>query len=322
MISLTVTDSIQKTVDSIPKEQTETVRIFVPKGVYEERVEIDRPNLILEGEDAKETIIRAGFHASEILEDGLRRGTFRSYTMRVNASNVVLKNLTVENISGPRKMAEQALALYADGEKLTVTGCRILSHQDTLFIGPLPQKELQPGGFKGPGEAKERVPLHQYYRECEIAGDIDFIFGSGAAFFENCTVRSISEEALIKDFKDGKTDGLGYICAPSTYENETFGFVFKNCEFVSDLPKESVYLARPWRDYAMCVFLNCTLGEHIKKEGFHDWNKANARKNCFFAEYGSKGPGADGKRADFVKILSCEEAERFSKEVFLKQYGF
>ena len=322
MISLTVKDSINSTLNSIPREQTDTVRIFVPNGIYEERIEIHRPNVILEGEDVNKTVIRAGFRASEILEDGSRRGTFRSYTVRVDAENVSIKNITVENCAGPRKEAEQALALYADGEKLTVTGCRILSRQDTLFIGPLPQKELQPGGFKGPGETKERVPLHQYYKNCEIAGDIDFIFGSGAAFFEDCVIRSISEEAIIKEFEDGKMNALGYVCAPSTYENEKFGFVFENCEFVSDLPKESVYLARPWRDFAKCVFLNCTMGEHIKKEGFHDWNKTNARKNCFFAEYNSKGPGAYGRREYYAKELSPDEAKKFSKKTFLESSGF
>lgn len=322
MLTLRVQNSIQKCLDSIPDDYEGEVFITVPAGIYEERVEITRPNVTLEGISAAGSIIRSAYHASEILKDNKRRGTFRSYTMRVDAENVHLKNLTIENASGPRKTAEQALALYADGEKLTVTNCRIVGRQDTLFIAPLPKKELYPGGFAGPGETKERITLHQYYRECEIEGDVDFIFGSGAALFEKCTIRSVSEKEITEEFLSGKINGLGYVCAPSTYCGEKFGFVFNHCDFVSDLPKESVYLARPWRDYGKCVFLNCRMEEHIKAEGFHDWNKENARRNCFFAEYESTGPGATGKRADFAACLNLEQAESFSAERFKKLYGF
>ncbi|MCR4814229.1 MAG: pectin methylesterase [Lachnospiraceae bacterium] len=319
MITLRVLDSIQRTINSIPKDHVGTVRIIIPKGVHKERVDIEVPRLIIEGEGMEETVIRENYHASEIFSDGTRRGTFRSYTMRIDAEDVEIRNLTVENSSGDRKRAEQSMALYADGEGFRAVNCRIMSEQDTLFIGPLPKKEIHPGGFQGPGELKERKMLHQFYKDCEIIGDVDFIFGSGAAYFENCMIRSISEENFIEEFRKGNAENLGYVCAPSTYQDERIGFVFDSCDFVSNLPKRSVYLARPWRDYGKCVFLNCNLGEHIKEEGFHDWNKENARKNCFFAEYRSKGPGAEGKRADFAKRLSEEEAAEFSKSSFLNQ---
>ena len=322
MITLRVLDSIQKTIDSIPRNHTGTIRVIVPNGVRRERVEINVPHLILEGEDMEKTIIREKFFASEEMSDGNRRGTFRSYTMRIAAEDVEIRNLTIENASGSRRKAQQAMALYADGERFRAIHCRIKSRQDTLFIAPLPKQEIQPGGFKGPGEENNRNPMHQFYKDCEIVGDIDFIFGSGAAFFENCIIRSVSEEEIIEDFHSGKAENLGYVCAPSTYKGEEFGFVFDRCKFVSDLPKNSVYLARPWRDYGKCVFLNCNLGEHIKEAGFHDWNKENARKNCFFAEYESMGPGATGKRVDFAKQLSWEEAEYFSKRSFISTYYF
>ena len=46
-------------------------------------------------------------------------------------------------------------------------------HQDTLFTGPLPMKEKEPGGFRGPTEFAKRIPGHQLYEDCYIEGEID-----------------------------------------------------------------------------------------------------------------------------------------------------
>ncbi len=315
MVTTIVKESIQKTIDALKKEPSEWARIIIPSGTYKERVEIHTPRLILEGEGMDKTCVEMDFAASEILENGERRGTFRSYTMFVNAPEVILKNLEVRNSAGPRKKAEQAVALYSNGDCFRAEKCRISGAQDTLFVGPLPKKERVPNGFAGPGELLPRVRTRHSFKECEIRGDVDFIFGSGVAAFEKCRIISKSEPELIRLFENGEMNTLGYVCAPSTYEEEKTGFLFKDCTFESDnLPKNSVYLARPWRDFAKCVFVNCRMDDHIKTEGFHDWNKKEAAENCFFAECGSYGPGADKNRVSFAKILTEEEAKLYEKD--------
>ena len=64
----------------------------------------------------------------------------------------------------------------------------MLGHQDTLFTGPLPMKEKQPGGFVGPTEFAPRIPGRQLYEDCFISGEVDFIFGSAICYFKNCQV--------------------------------------------------------------------------------------------------------------------------------------
>ena len=312
-----VTGYIQQLIDSISRQNEETIRICLPPGVYRERVEIRVPNLILEGENPDNTIIVTDYHASEILPNGERRGTFRSYTMYVEADHVTLKNLTVRNDASPRREVEQAVALYENGDDFHAENCRFESNQDTLFLGSLPKKELQPKGFTGPGEFSRRKIMRQYFTDCEISGDVDYIFGSGAAYFENCRMISVSDPYEIEAFEKEKKRALGYVCAPSTYEGEPYGFVFRNCSFEAcNLPKRSVYLARPWRDYGKCVFLNCRMDGHIKEEGFHDWNKPKAREECYFAEYTSSGEGARGKRASFAKQLKEEELSRYERNIY------
>jgi len=75
-------------------------------------------------------------------------------------------------------------------------------------------------------------------------------------------------------------------------------------------------LGRPWRNFAKTVLLNCYLGSHIKKEGFHDWNKAEARDTIYYAEYQSYGDGAASasERAPYVKQLTDAEAVFYAKE--------
>jgi pectin methylesterase-like acyl-CoA thioesterase len=52
----------------------------------------------------------------------------------------------------------------------------------------------------------------------------------------------------------------------------------------------SFYLGRPWRPFGTSVFLRCGLGIVIKPEGWHNWDKPEAEKNAFFAEYNNSGP--------------------------------
>ena len=84
--------------------------------------------------------------------------------------------------------------------------------------------------------------------------------------------------------------------------------MFSHCRFTGDAPEGSIYLGRPWRDYARVVILDSELGAHIRPEGWHDWGKEAAHGTVFFAEYGNFGPGAAGKRADWCHCLTQEEA--------------
>lgn len=76
-----------------------------------------------------------------IMPDGSKRGTFRSYTFLVYANNFSASNITFENSAGFGDNVGRAIAVYAEGDNITFKHCKILSHQDTLFTGPLPLKK-------------------------------------------------------------------------------------------------------------------------------------------------------------------------------------
>ncbi|SFR68508.1 pectinesterase family protein [Anaeromicropila populeti] len=304
--------TIQEAVDSISiNNGTEADKtIFIKRGVYKEQLEIKVPNLKLEGEDRDETIITNTLGAFDPMPDGKKRGTFRSYTVFIDASQISLYNLTIRNEAGIGSEKGQAIALYAEGDLLQIENCNLIARQDTLFTGPLPEKELIPDGFLGPKQFSPRINGRQLYRNCFISGDIDFIFGSATAYFESCEIFSHTLNQEVN----------GYVTAPSTPKGQTYGYVFQNCCFTSNCPDNSVYLGRPWRNYAKAVFINCELGSHIKKEGFHDWDKTESHHTTFFAEYQNYGPGAeDTCREPWVHSLSPEDISQYSIESIFKK---
>lgn len=227
--------SVAKAVKAAKSNDT----VFVKKGVYRERVEVLTPDITLIGEDKNETVIEYGLYA-KMLCGGEKLGTFRSYTFLANTDDFSCKNLTISNTAGFGEKVGQAIAVYAEGDRISFENCRILGHQDTLFTGPLPYKEIEKGGFKGPTEFAERKVGRQLYRSCYIEGEVDFIFGSAAATFEDCELFSL----------DCGKEINGYVTAASTYCGEPNGYIFKNCRFTGNCPEETVYLGRPWRNFA------------------------------------------------------------------------
>ena len=306
--------TLSEAIDRLPPDDGTPAEIHLAPGVYREKVVLARANTALVGASAENTRIVWGDGAYELLSDGSKRGTFRTATLRTDAPHVTLRGLTIQNDAAPREAAGQAIALYADGDNLLCEDCVLLGAQDTLFTAPLPLKEIQKNGFIGPKQFAPRQPQRQTYRRCRIVGDIDFIFGGAAAWFEACDIVNIDGRNV------RSAPYVGYATAASTPEGQQFGYVFSRCRFLGEgCPDGSVFIGRPWRDWAKTVLLHCELGAHIAREGFHDWNKSLAREVCFYAEYGSFGPGAApaSSRAAFARTLTDEQAAGMTYEAFL-----
>lgn len=246
------------------------------------QIHIGESNLVIENK----TFSGANY-AREIMEDGSKRGTFRSYTLLVDGDNICFKNCIFENTAGCGKEVGQAIALYLDGDGITLENCTLRGHQDTLFLAPLPDKEIIPGGFTGPKQFTERTRRTFHFKNCVIEGGVDFIFGGATAYFANCEFISVEE---------------GYVFAPSTPADEQEGFVCNDCRFTArdGVASGSCFIARPWRNHGYVRLENCYLGEHISPAGFDDWGKTEAHETVRFYENGSYGPGSEGVRPLYV----------------------
>jgi pectinesterase len=268
--------TVQAAFNAIPLNNTKGVLIRIKKGVYKEKLTLDstKNHVTVMGEDPENTVLTYDDFSGKVNPQGIKLGTTTSTSTRIVANDFTAINITFANSSGP---VGQAVAMLVDGDRARFINCRFLGCQDTLY--------------------PKREGTRQYYQNCYIEGTVDFIFGWATAYFQQCHIRS-------------KLSG-GYYTAASTPQGQAYGFVFNECTLDGESPVASVYLGRPWRDYAQTVFLNCSMSNVVKSEGWHNWDKIHAEKTTFYAEYRSKGAGAEPtKRVAWSKQLTDAEAQK------------
>ena len=275
--------------------------ICIGPGIYREKLVCEKKDIALLGAGADKTCIVWDDGGKLPYPDGRPTHTFRSYTAFFSGERLRVENLTIKNDAGPGAKVGQAVAAYVDSARAAFSHVRLLGNQDTLFCAPLPEKEREKDGFLGPRGLAPRRPTAQYYQGCEIAGDIDFIFGGADALFEQCIIRTVNNHLP-----------ASYVTAPSGKADD-LGFVFWDCDFVSDnCPAGTVFLGRPWRPNGKTAVLDCRLGAHISPEGFSPWQNRTDSDLACFAEAGSTGDGA-AQRGAWVKELDGAQAAALLK---------
>ena len=240
--------------------------IYLKSGTYRVKAEICADDVTLIGENRETTVITYDDFARKIHADGREYNTFRTYTLCVTGERVKLENLTVENSNTDPKTAGQCVALSVNAKSFYARDCDFKSTQDTVFLSPFPDDLIvRYRGF---------IPENQLYLEgnslhlfenCGIYGTVDFIFGCAEAYFKKCRLVSLY---------DGRD--YGFVAAPAHSLKQARGFVFYDCDFVQEGAGDgTVYLARPWRDFGKCEFIDCRLGGHINPLLYDKWNDTN-----------------------------------------------
>lgn len=267
--------SVQKAIDACKAFPDSRITIFVKNGTYKEKIVVPSCNsqLSIIGESAEKTIITYDDYFDKINRG--RNSTFYTYTLKVEANDFRMENISVENSAGP---VGQAVALHVEGDRCVFRNCRILGNQDTVYAA---------GRFS-----------RMLFLNCYVEGTTDYIFGEATALFEKCTLHCKANS---------------YLTAASTPEGKPFGFVFRNCKITAASGVNKVFLGRPWRSFAKVAFLNCEMGPFICPEGWNNWNKPDAERTCFFAEYKNTGTGASAeKRVSWAHQLTDDDAEKYT----------
>ena len=270
--------TLQEAIESARAFMDYTVTIYVKNGVYKEKVIVPSwvENIDIIGEDRDKTIITYDDHANIN-----KMGTFRTYTVKVEGSDITFKNLTIENNAA---QLGRAVALHTEGDRLKFINCRILGNQDTIYTG-----------------AKF---TRLYFKDCYIDGTTDFIFGPSTALFEDCIIHSKRNS---------------YVTAASTPKEAKYGYVFKHCKLTAEPGVDKVYLGRPWRPYAYTLFIECELGKHIVLAGWHNWGKQSNEETARYMEYKNTGEGANAsERVAWSKQLTKKEAEAVTVDAIFR----
>jgi pectinesterase len=222
--------TMQQAIAAVPDNSPDRIVIHIKPGMYGGQILLPKTksNVTFEGEDAGKSILTYSLNVNDPIPADVQR-MFRGTGVVILGDDFQARNMTFQNTSGNHG---QALALRIDGDRASLTNCRLLGWQDTLMLN------------NG----------RQYFRGCYIEGRVDFIYGSATAVFDQCEIHS----------KNG-----GHVTAASTPRDHPFGFVFLNCKLTGDAipwisttgpstrpdrvtPKAD--LGRPWRPYAKPVF--------------------------------------------------------------------
>ena len=271
--------TIQAAVDAAPSSG---VRIYLRPGSYREKITIIKPHIELRGTGSDPTKVILSFDDSA----GTAGGTTKSASVTVSGDDFYAENLTIENTftrTHPlTPEGSQAVALRISGDRSVLRNVRFLGFQDTLYATGKPSR--------------------QYFADCYIEGNVDFIFGDARAFFEHCEIHSLAHKVV-------------YITAQSKlHEDERSGYVFDHCRITAESGASPVYLGRPWRAYSTVVFLHTQMDLEIVSEGWHEWEHDGkpSLPTVFYAEYKSMGVGANPVR----KQLTDAESKQFALTTF------
>ncbi|XP_057447114.1 probable pectinesterase/pectinesterase inhibitor 12 [Lotus japonicus] len=243
--------------------------IYVKEGIYQENVEIPsyKTNIVMLGDGSDVTVITG----NRSVGDGWT--TFRSATLAVSGDGFLARDIAIENRAGPEK--HQAVALRVNADLTAFYKCAISGYQDTLYVHS----------------------FRQFYRECDIYGTIDFIFGNAAVVFQECDI--VSRTPLPGQFTVITAQGRDN-------PDEDTGISFQNCSVLAteDLYSNSSsfksYLGRPWRNYSRTVYLESYIDDFIDKRGWTKWSSNDQGlelDTLYYGEYENYGPGsgADGR---------------------------
>ncbi|KAL0905252.1 hypothetical protein M5K25_027443 [Dendrobium thyrsiflorum] len=283
--------TVGEAVAAAPNNSATRFVIYIKAGGYFENVEVgkNKINLMFVGDGIGKTVIKARRN----VVDGWT--TFRSATVAVVGNRFIGRDLTIENSAGASK--HQAVALRTGSDLSAFYRCSFVAYQDTLYVHS----------------------LRQFYRDCDIYGTIDFIFGDAAVVFQNCNLYARKPDPNQKNIftAQGRED-----------PNQNTGISIQNCKVsaASDLlpvlSQFKTYLGRPWKKYSRTVYLQSFLDSLIDPAGWLEWNGTFALATLYYGEYKNRGPGANTSARvqwpGYRVINSSAEANQFTVSNFIE----
>ncbi|XP_074580220.1 pectinesterase 3 [Curcuma longa] len=279
--------SIKAAVDLAPRRSEEAFVIYVKGGVYEEQVVVgkDQWNVVMIGDGMDKTVVEGNLN----FVGGTP--TFSTATFIAEGKGFVAMDMGFKNSAGPEK--HQAVALRSSSDRSVFFRCAIDSFQGSLYAHS----------------------LRQFYRECHIAGTVDFIFGNAAATFQACQIRP--KQALLHQ--------QNTVTAQGKFDpNQNTGFALQACSiqrFDADVTVPS-YLGRPWKDYSTTVVLQSEIGSVIDPAGWLPWVVGEEPPNTIrYGEYQNSGAGSSvaGRIhwAGYSPAMSEAEAKQYTVEALI-----
>ncbi|MPY34988.1 pectin esterase [Streptomyces adustus] len=288
--------------------------LVIAPGTYRETVAVDATRTeatwIGASRDPRDVVIVYDNAAGTPKPDGSGTyGTTGSATTTVQADGFTARWITFANdwlrADHPGITGTQAVAIKVQGDRSAFHHCRFLGHQDTLYADSRALTAF----------------ARQYYADCYVEGDVDFVFGRATAVYENCHFRTL-------DRADLAGAPYGFVFAPSTAVANPRGYLVSRSRVGSAAPDAFYKLARPWVPGSdptarpMLTVRDTRLGAGIDAVApYTDMSAAYPWQDQRFAEYRDTGPGAEITVPENRPQLTDEEAESATREIYLGDWA-
>lgn len=279
--------SIQAAVNSLSDTANEARIIFIKKGVYTEKVFIEKHNIVLEGEDKNSTIL-----TQSIARDEFRCNTNDDWgvaTLNLSGNDITLKNLSIVNSYGFDNKEEKIIACANDTAKHEKK-VRRDGHQMALRTFATTRLMVINCNLKAYG-GDTVSPWNAdagmfYFKDCAMEGGVDFYCPRGWAYAENCTFYNYTGSAAIwhdgSKYESSKT--VLKNCYFDGYDGFKLGrwhrdaqFYLIDCKFSKAMANQPIYLVKTtntilWGDRQ--YYFNCH-----REGGDYTWFENNLHKS-------------------------------------------
>ncbi|KAI9351591.1 pectin lyase fold/virulence factor, partial [Zopfochytrium polystomum] len=264
--------SIQAALDSIVKPNLKEVVIYIKAGNYSgQQVNVTADYVTLVGDGLNKTIIsNMYYNALYTNVTGSSNGaSAECATVRVNGNYFKAFDLTFENTAPTLSSGGQAPAFYMNGNNLYVENCAFLSLQDTLLV------------YSG---------TNQWYKNCYIRGETDFIWGYGRAIFEDSEYHVDNIKFTVRGSKSAYIVANGGDFASRANSD----FWLFNSTITVD-PGIAAYLGRVWGQRSAAIYDAVYMPDSVPAAGWTYMSSAiNYTSDAQYREVTTTnyGPGA------------------------------
>ncbi|CAA7018511.1 unnamed protein product [Microthlaspi erraticum] len=278
--------TVNEAVARVPKKSLKLFVIYVKAGTYVENVVMDKGkwNVMIYGDGKAKTIISG----SKNFIDGTP--TYETATFAIQGKGFIMKDIGIINTAGATK--HQAVAFRSGSDFSVYYRCSFDGFQDTLY----PHSN------------------RQFYRDCDVTGTIDFIFGSAAVVFQGCKI--MPRQPLPNQFNtitaQGKKD-----------PNQNSGMSIQRCSISANGNVTApTFLGRPWKEFSTTVIMETEIGPVVRASGWMSWvSGVDPPASIVYGEYKNTGPGSDVsqrvKWAGYKPVMSEMDAAKFTVATLL-----
>ena len=244
--------SVQGAINSLSDSSASPRVIFIKKGIYKEKIYIQKHNIVLEGEDREKTIITQDIARDEWRCD--HKDDWGVATLNLDGNDITLKNLTIANDYGFNHKEPRTVICASDTmshQKVITNGghqMALRSFKTTRLKAINCRFRAYAGDTVSPWNLVDGM---FYFKDCLMEGGVDFYCPRGYAWAENCIFYANTGPASIWHDGSGNPDCKTVLknCKFDGYEGFNLGryhkdaqFYLVECRFSKNMADKDIYL--------------------------------------------------------------------------------